>query len=321
MDVIINNRLSNAGRRCKRSRNRFQPRSIMLTRRAFNATLCTAVGFLVSNRSAFASPSSPPFAEQMKDLEAKSGGRLGVAVLDTKDGSLSQHRGDERFPMCSTFKLLAAAAVLKGSGDDLAGLKRVVHYEKSELVTYSPETGKHVGSEGMTLAQICEAAITLSDNTAGNLMLKNIGGPEGLTAFMRSLGDEVTRLDRIEPDLNEAAPGDSRDTTSPNAMAASMRKLLLGDALNEAARDQLARWLIADKVGDARLRAGVPRSWRIGDKTGTGRLGTANDAAIIWPTSRPPLLVTVYLTGSKLDATGQNDIVASIGRTIGTAFS
>lgn len=292
----------------------------MFTRRRFNAALGTAVGFLVANRSAFASPSSPPFTEQMDQLEAKSGGRLGVAVLDTKDGSLLQHRGDERFPLCSTFKLLAAAAVLKGAGDDLAGLKRVVHYEKSDLVTYSPETGKHAGAEGMTLAQICEAAVTLSDNTAGNLMLKNIGGPEGLTAFVRGLGDQVTRLDRIEPDLNEATPGDPRDTTSPNAMAATMKKLLLGGVLNEAARDQLARWLIADKVGDARLRAGLPHSWRIGDKTGTGRLGTANDVAIIWPTSRPPLIVTVYLTGSTLDPAGQNDIVASIGRMIGTAF-
>jgi len=155
----------------------------MLTRRRFNATLCISIGFLLSNRSTMAAPSSPPFAEQMNELEAKSGGRLGVAVLDTKDGSLLQHRGDERFPMCSTFKLLAAAAVLKGAGDDLAGLQHRVHYEKSDLVTYSPETEKHVGAEGMTLAQVCEAAVTLSDNTAGNLMLKNIGGPEVLSAI------------------------------------------------------------------------------------------------------------------------------------------
>jgi beta-lactamase class A len=293
---------------------------MMLTRRAFNAALSTATGFLLANRAAIASPSSPPFAEAMDQLETKSGGRLGVAVLDTKDGALLQHRGDERFPMCSTFKLLAAAAVLKGSGDDLAGLQRRVHFEKSDLVTYSPETGKHAGSEGMTLAQVCEAAITLSDNTAANLMLTTIGGPQAFTAFARTLGDQVTRLDRIEPELNEAAPGDPRDTTSPNAMAASMEKLLLGDVLNEAARDQLTRWLIANKVGDARLRAGLPHAWRIGDKTGTGRLGTANDIAIIWPPNRPPLIATVYLTGSKLDAAGQNDIAASIGRTIGTAF-
>jgi beta-lactamase class A len=293
---------------------------MMLTRRHFNATLCTAIGFLLSNRGTMASPSSPRFAEDMNQLEAKSGGRLGVAVLDTRDGSLLGHRGDERFPMCSTFKLLAAAAVLKGSGDDLAGLQRRVRFERSDLVTYSPETEKHVGGEGMSLAEICDAAVTLSDNTAGNLMLKNIGGPEGFTAFARSLGDQVTRLDRIETELNEAVPGDPRDTTSPNAMAATVRKLLLGDALNAAARDQLIRWLVESKTGDARLRAGLPHGWRVGDKTGTGSRGTSNDVAIVWPTSRPPLIIACYLTGSTLEATAQNEIIASIGRTIGTAF-
>ena len=248
--------------------------------------------------------------------------RLGVAALDTGDGSLLQYRGDERFPMCSTFKLLAAAAVLKGSGDDLAGLQRRVRFDKSDLVTYSPETEKHVGGDGMSLAQICEAAITLSDNTAANLILKNIGGPEGLTAFARSLGDQVTRLDRIELELNEAVPGDPRDTTSPNAMAATARKLLLGDPLNAAARDQLTRWLIANKTGDARLRAGLPRGWRVGDKTGTGLpgTGTANDVAIVWPANRPPLIIACYLTRSTLEAAAQNEIIASVGRAIGSAF-
>jgi len=294
----------------------------MLTRRRFNATLCTATAFLLANRSTMASPSSPRFAEDIKQLEAKSGGRLGVAVLDTKDGSLLQHRGDERFPMCSTFKLLATAAVLKGAGDDLAGLQRRIRFEKSDLVTYSPETEKHVGGDGMSLAEICEAAVTLSDNTAANLILKNIGGPEGLTAFARSLGDQVTRLDRIELELNEAIPGDPRDTSSPNAMAATMRKLLLEDGLNAAARDQLTRWLIACKTGDARLRAGLPHGWRVGDKTGTGLqgTGTANDVAIVWPANRPPLIIVCYLTRSTLEAAGQNEIIASVGRAIGGAF-
>ncbi len=294
----------------------------MLTRRRFNTTLCTAIGFLVADRGAMASPSSPGFAEDMKQLEAKSGGRLGVAVLDTKDGSLLQYRGDERFPMCSTFKLLAAAAVLKGSGDDLAGLQRRIRFEKSDHVTYSPETEKHVGGDGMSLAEICEAAVTLSDNTAANTMLKNIGGPEGLTAFARSLGDQVTRLDRIEPALNEATPGDPRDTTSPNAMATTVRKLVLGDALNTAARDRLAGWLIACKTGDARLRAGLPHGWRVGDKTGSGfqGTGTANDVAIVWPPNRPPLTIACYLTRSTLGADAQNEIIASVGRAVGSAF-
>jgi beta-lactamase class A len=292
----------------------------MLTRRTFNSMAMAAGGWLLLGGRAMASPSSPRFIEDMDQLETRSGGRLGVAVLDTRDGSLTQHRGDERFPMCSTFKVLAAAAVLKGAGEDLAGLQRRVQFEKSDLVTYSPATEKHVGGDGMSLAEICEAAITLSDNTAGNLMLKNIGGPEGLTSFARSLGDQLTRLDRTETDLNEATPGDPRDTTSPNAMAANFRKLLLGDALNAAARDQLTRWLVANTTGDSRLRAGLPRGWRVGDKTGTGRHGSNNDVAIVWPSDRPPLIVACYLTGATLEMGGQNEIIASIGRAIGDAF-
>jgi beta-lactamase class A len=292
----------------------------MLTRRRFNLMACAAGGWIVFGRGTSASPSAPRFAEDMAQLEAKSGGRLGVAVIDSKDGALSQHRGEELFPMCSTFKVLASAAVLKSAGADLAGLQRRLRFEKSDLVEYSPVTGEHTGGDGMTLAELCEAAITRSDNTAGNQLLKNIGGPEGLTSFARSLGDEVTRLDRIETELNEANPGDVRDTTSPNAMAANLRKLLLGDALLPAARDQLAAWMAANKTGDTRLRAGLPQNWRVGDKTGTGRHGTNNDVAVVSPPGRPPLIVAAYLTGASLDMTGQNEIIASIGRALGAAF-
>ncbi len=292
----------------------------MLTRRGFNLVAGAAGGWIVFGRSAAASPSAPRFAEDMAQLETKSSGRLGVAVIDSKDGSLIQHRGEERFPMCSTFKVLASAAVLKSAGADLAGLQRRIRFEKSDLVEYSPVTGEHTGGDGMTLAELCEAAITRSDNTAGNLLLKNIGGPEGLTSFAKNLGDEVTRLDRIETELNEASPGDVRDTTSPNAMAANLRKLLLGDALIPAARDQLAAWMAANKTGDTRLRAGLPQDWRVGDKTGAGRHGTNNDVAVVSPPRRPPLIVAAYLTGANLDMTGQNEIIASIGRAVGAAF-
>jgi len=292
----------------------------MPTRRHFNSMALAAGGWIVLGRSAAATPTAPRFAEEMTRLEAKGGGRLGVAVIDSRDGALIQHRGDERFPMCSTFKALAAAAVLKGLGADLAGLQRKIRFEKSDLVEYSPVTGEHAGGDGMTLAELCEAAVTRSDNTAGNLLLKNIGGPEGLTAFARSIGDEVTRLDRIETELNEATPGDPRDTTSPNAMAANLRKLLLGDALLPPARDQLATWMAANTTGDTRLRAGLPKDWRVGDKTGTGRHGTNNDIAIVSPPNRPPLLVTAYLTGANIDMGGPNEIIASIGRAVGNAF-
>ena len=253
-------------------------------------------------------------------FEQRCGGRLGVQVLGVNGTPLFGQRTTERFPLCSTFKVLAAAAVLKKAGEDLAGLQQRLRFDKSDLVDYSPVTSEHTGGDGMTMAEFCEAAITRSDNTAGNMLLKNIGGPEGLTAFARSLGDEVTRLDRIETELNEAKAGDVRDTTSPNAMAANLRKLVLGDALLPAARDQLIAWMVANKTGDARLRAGLPRGWRVGDKTGSGRHGTANDVAVVWPSDRPPLIVTTYLTGSNLEMGGQNEIIARIGGAIGDAF-
>jgi beta-lactamase class A len=259
-------------------------------------------------------------AEAITQLESKSGGRLGVCVLDTKTGRRIDHRGDERFPMCSTFKVLASAAILKSAGPKLDLLEQRIRFAQSDIVEYSPVTSKHVG-DGMTLREICEAAITRSDNTAGNLLLKNIGGPEGLTRFARSLGDEVTRLDRIEPELNEAAPGDVRDTTTPNAMAANFRSLLVGEVLPPAARDQLASWLIANKTGDSRLRAGMPQGWRVGDKTGSGERGTANDVAIAWPPEHAPVIIAVYLTGATLDANGRNEIIAAVGREIGKAMA
>jgi beta-lactamase class A len=171
--------------------------------------------------------------------------------------------------------------------------------------------------DGMTLAEICEAAVTLSDNTAGNLMLAAIGGPPGLTAFARSLGDQVTRLDRDEPSLNEALPDDPRDTTTPNAMASNLQALVLGTkALSAASREQLTAWLVANKTGDARLRAGLAKDWRVGDKTGTGARGTNNDVAVIWPPGKAPIVITAYLTGSTVSAAHQNAILASVARAV-----
>src|SRR5262249_35411269 len=161
--------------------------------------------------------------------------------------ALIHHRGDERFPMCSTFKVLASSAILKGAGSKLDQLERRVRIEQADIVENSPVSREHIGGDGMSLREICDAAITRSGNTAGNLLLKNIGGTAGLTSFARSLGDKMTRLDRTEPELNEAAPGDPRDTTTPNAMAENYRRLLLGNVLLPEARDQLVKWLIANK--------------------------------------------------------------------------
>lgn len=293
----------------------------MLTRRQFaSSALAVAGSVFLPNVSGAASGGTAPLIEAIKQLELKSGGRLGVSVLDTTTGIPIHHKGDERFPMCSTFKVLAAAAILKDAGSKLERLERRVRIEQADLVEYSPVTSEHIGGEGMTLRELCDAAITRSDNTAGNALLKNIGGPAGLTSFARSLGDKLTRLDRTETELNEAAPGDPRDTTTPNAMAANFRRLLFGDVLLPEGRDQLGKWLIANKTGDTRLRAGLPQGWRVGDKTGAGEHGTTNDVAIVWPPERSPLIVAVYLTGATLDPNGRNDVIASVGREVGKAF-
>ncbi len=293
----------------------------MLTRRQFgSSTLAVAGSLFLPGVSGATSGGTAPLIEAIKQLELKSGGRLGVSVLDTMTGVPIHHKGDERFPMCSTFKVLASAAILKVAGSKPEALERRVRIEQADLVEYSPVTREHIGGEGMTLRELCDAAITRSDNTAGNALLKNIGGPAGLTSFARSLGDDITRLDRTETELNEAKPGDPRDTTTPNAMAANYRRLLLGDVLLPEGRDQLGQWLIANKTGDTRLRAGLPQGWRVGDKTGAGENGTANDVAIVWPPKRSPLIIAVYLTGASLDPNGRNDVIASVGREVGKAF-
>ena len=269
-----------------------------------------------------------PSAEERLDLankrlswiEEREGGRLGAGVIDTESGWTFAHRADERFPMCSTFKLLAAAAALKRVDDGAERLDRVIAYGPGDLLDYAPIAKTHLASGGMTLADLCAAAIDWSDNTAANLVLQAIGGPAGFTLFARSLGDLVTRLDRNEPGLNEATPGDERDTTSPRAMAEDMRQVLLGDVLSEASRRQLEAWLIDDKVGDKRLRAGLPLDWRIGDKTGSGDHGTANTIAIIRPPERAPIIAAVYYTELSAPMDVRNAIHKEIGALIAETF-
>lgn len=248
-------------------------------------------------------------------LESETGGRLGVAVLDASGGFRAGHRQDERFPLCSTFKVLLAAQVLARCDQGVEDLERPVRVRADDLLDYAPVTRPAVGRD-LSVATLCEAAITLSDNTAANLLLARSGGPAGLTAFLRSLGDEVTRLDRIEPDLNEARPGDPRDTTSPAAMLHSLQRLLLGDALAPASRDRLEAWMVATRTGDARLRARLPADWRAGDKTGTGARGTYNDVALFRPPQGSPWLVSAYLTGASAPAARCEAALAEVGALI-----
>lgn len=292
----------------------------MITRRILACGLALA-GLAAAPSGAEAAPSwLDELPDAFRRIEAGSGGRLGVVVLDFGTGQEVGHRAGERFPLCSTFKLLAAAAILARAdrGDDR--LDRPIVFQPSDLVTYSPRTQARVGGAGMTLEELCEAAMVVSDNTAGNLLLEALGGPAGLTAFVRSLGDEVTRLDRIEPHLNEALPGDPRDTTSPSAMAAVLRALVLDrTALGEASRERLAGWLVGNQTGAARLRAGLPAAWRLGEKTGTGENGTSNDVGIAWSPGQAPIVIAAYLTGSAASADARNATLAEVGRAVASA--
>jgi beta-lactamase class A len=247
-------------------------------------------------------------------LERKHGVRLGAAILDTGTGRRYGHRADERFLMCSTFKVLAASAVLARVDRGAERLDRRVVFGHDVVLSWAPVTSHHVGAPGMNIAELCQAAITVSDNTAANLLLASLGGPAAVTAFVRRLGDPLTRLDRTEPTLNVGAPGDLRDTTTPNAMLGDLRALLLGDALSAASRDQLAAWMRATSTGLDKLRAGAPGDWQAGDKTGSGAHDETNDIAIFWPPQRKPLLVTAYLAGSTADAAGRSAVLAEVGR-------
>ena len=273
--------------------------------------LLTAPAFACARAFARANPED--IRASLADLEKTHGGRLGVCVLDVATGRRVEHRADERFAMCSTHKFLAAAFVLQRVDRWEDSLERRIPYAKDNLVTYSPITEKHL-SDGMTLGEICEAALTLSDNTAANLILATLGGPAGFTSRARALGDDVTRLDRIETALNEAKIGDPRDTTTPAAMAENVRKLVLGEALSLPSRDQLASWIVANKTGDKRLRAGIPREWRVGDKTGTGGAAATNDIAIVWPPDRGPLVVTAYYAESAAPDDEREQVLAEVGR-------
>lgn len=292
---------------------------MLISRRTLLGASLLAIPALYSltSRAADAVPSANASIEQrLAELERRHGGRLGVAILDTGTQRLITHRGDERFAMCSTFKALAVAHVLARVDRKEEDLSRLIVYGKEQLVPYSPTTEKHTGEGGLSVGSICEAAVTLSDNTAANLLLDSSGGPQGLTDWLRLTGDQVTRLDRREPDLNENRPGDLQDTTTPIAMAQTLRTLIFTEVLSDPSRDQLIAWLVSNTTGDQKLRAGLPKRWRVGDKTGSGANNASNDVAVIWPTDRAPLIVTVYYTDSKATGEQINAVIAEVGRLV-----
>ncbi|MGB9476636.1 MAG: class A beta-lactamase [Candidatus Udaeobacter sp.] len=255
-------------------------------------------------------------AARIAAIETRIGGRIGVAVFDISNSKRISHRADERFPMCSTFKLLAAAAVLKRVDEKQDKLDRFVSYDAKAILEYAPVTKAHLKDGGMTLGALCAAAIEQSDNTAGNLLLEAIGGPAGLTNFARTLGDNATRLDRKEPDLNSAIPGDERDTTTPAAICSDMQKLLLGGVLSEASRRQLEDWLRHNETGAELIRAGIPNSWKIGDKTGRGANGATNDIAVLYPPDRAPIFLAIYSVGSTANANERTAAIAEVAKIV-----
>ena len=227
-------------------------------------------------------------------LERKVGGRLGVAILNTASGVVVGHRLQERFGMCSTFKLPLAAAILRKVDQGALRLEQWVPYTAADIVAHAPVTQANLLKGGMTVSALAEAAQTTSDNPAANLLLGLIGGPTGFTALLRDAGDTITRLDRLEPHMNAVAHLDPRDTTTPSAMAATMARMLTGDWLSVTSRTTLIDWMVATGTGAKRLRAGFPANWRAGDKTGTGMapgmMDKYNDLAIAWPPGKAPLI-------------------------------
>lgn len=269
------------------------------------------------------SPLSPfggaDFAAAITRLEAASGGRLGLTVLDLDTGRRFSHRGGERFPLCSTFKFLLAANILTLADRRPAVLRRRIAVRAADIVPNSAVSARHVG-RALTVAELCAATMAESDNTAANLLLPVVGGPAGLTRFVRGLGDDVTRQDNDEAGHAED-PAGLQDTTSPDAMLATMRTLLYGIVLSASARTRLAAWLESNRNGVDRLRAGLPAGWRVGDRTGTGAGGSVNDIAFVIPPRRRPLLVACYLNGSARDDRALHAIQADVGRAVATAVT
>ncbi len=256
-------------------------------------------------------PSKSVSATDFTELEDRYDARLGVFALDTGSGQTVQHRDDERFAYASTIKALAAAAVLEKTSS--RELDQVLRYDQSDLVPYSPITEKHV-DEGMTLRAVCDAALRYSDNTAGNLLFRELGGPAALDRQLEAIGDRTTRVVRNEPSLNEATPDDRRDTSTPAALGADLRRYVLGDVLTSADRRLLTHWLRRNTTGDSLVRAGVPDGWTVGDKSGAGGFGTRNDIAVVWPPDKAPIVLTVMSSRDTPDAEYDDALIADATR-------
>jgi len=252
----------------------------------------------------------------LETYERESGGGVGVYAENLATGARIAWRADERFVMCSTFKASLAACVLARVDRGEERLSAMIAYGQADLLSYAPVAKQNLAAGAMSVADMCQAIVELSDNTCANLLLARIGGPAALTAFWRSLGDTTSRLDHNEPELNRSPPGDPRDTTTPAAMAGNLKRLVTGEALSQASRAQLTDWMVNCKTGANRLRGGLPTSWKIGDKTGNNGQDASGDIAVAWPKPDTPILIAAYTQGGAPSAAQIEAVFASIGRMV-----
>ena len=276
--------------------------------------LIAASGLAV--RPAFAQAPPPALAA----YERASGGRIGVYAENLATGAKLTWRTEERFVMCSTFKASLAACVLARVDGGQDRLDAMIGYGADDLLEYAPTARSNLAKGAMSVADMCEAAVELSDNTCANLLLARVGGPAALTAFWRAAGDDVSRLDHNEPELNRSPPGDPHDTTTPTAMAGNLRHFVLGETLSQDSREHLTGWMVNCKTGNNRLRAGLPKDWRIGDKTGNNGKDASGDVAVAWPKSGGPVLVCAYTQGGSPNAAQLETVFAEIGRMVGRSL-
>lgn len=251
--------------------------------------------------------------KDFSQLEKKFDARLGVYAIDTGTNQTISYRSNERFAFASTYKALAAGVLLQKNSTEK--LNEVVTYTKEDLVDYSPVTEKHVDT-GMTLGEIAEAAVRYSDNTAGNILFHKIGGPKGYEKALRQIGDRVTMSDRLETELNEAIPGDNRDTSTAKAIATNLKDFTVGNALPDQKRNILTDWMRGNATGDKLIRAGVPKDWIVGDKSGAGSYGTRNDIAIVWPPNRAPIIIAILSSKDEKEATYDNQLIAEAAEVV-----
>jgi beta-lactamase class A len=274
----------------------------------------------------FAFLAAPSLAQQapitaLTDYERESGGHIGVCVEHLGTRAKIAWRADERFVMCSTFKASLAACVLASVEREQIRLDELIAYGPEDLMEYAPVAKQNLAKGAMSVAEMCEAAVELSDNTCANALLARVGGPSALTEFWRSIGDTISRLDHNEPELNRSPPGDASDTTTPAAMAGNLRSLILGNVLSPDSRERLTSWMLGCKTGDNRLRAGLPKGWRVGDKTGNNGKDAAGDIAVAWSPRGEPVLICAYTRGGSPTPRQVEAVFAGIGRFVGMHLS